>query len=484
MSKKTTKLIYFLLFIIAVIYTAHPLIDTDMYYMIPTGEYILKHGIPKTNPFITTEGLQIVIQNWLYCVLLAVMDNTVKLPGMYLFMVIQSYIYSILLYKLIKRKNDPILSLLCCALAGYTLMYFNIRPELTTTILLLIQLLALETYRDTHNKKYLYAIPIVMLLEINLHASYWVMHYVLLLPYFVPVFIPMLKTKWIQNDNLNKHEIKDLIVPLILSIIVLFINPYEVKNITYVFQSVLSKEFKEVGQYITELKPGFTLFYANFFLLISAIIFTITIIKKKITSTSLFMFLGLFILTYFKYKWINMLPIGIIYILKDLIKNAKLPEHTITKKEYKKITLCLSLLLIICLVYSITEQKPISNKYATIDKYANYIKKENPDAYVLANFEENNYLLYKGFKVNHDGRPELYTKEIAKKKTPIIKDLCKIIINTRDPKFYKNFLEQEQPDYIITSKRNRTFDLYLQEHPEQYIQIKKNKHRNLYKKAT
>ena len=249
-----------------------------------------------------------------------------------------------------------------------------------------------------------------MLLEINLHASYWVMHYVLLLPYFVPVFTPMLKTKWIQNDNLNKREIKDLIAPLILSVIVLFINPYGVKNITYVFQSVLSKEFKEVGQYITELKPGFTLFYANFFLLISAIIFTITIIKKKITSTSLFMFLGLFILTYFKYKWINMLPIGIIYILKDLIKNTKLPEHTITKKEYKKITLCLSLLLIICLGYSITEQKPISNKYTTIDKYANYIKKENPDAYVLANFEENNYLLYKGFKVNHDGRPELYTK--------------------------------------------------------------------------
>ena len=50
--------------------------DTDLYYLLANGKYILKHGIPHTNPFVFApfKGCtlsDIVIQNWLYCIIVA-----------------------------------------------------------------------------------------------------------------------------------------------------------------------------------------------------------------------------------------------------------------------------------------------------------------------------------------------------------------------------------------------------------------------------
>lgn len=50
--------------------------DTDLYYLLANGKYILKHGIPHTNPFVFAPFKggslpDIVIQNWLYCVIVA-----------------------------------------------------------------------------------------------------------------------------------------------------------------------------------------------------------------------------------------------------------------------------------------------------------------------------------------------------------------------------------------------------------------------------
>lgn len=50
--------------------------DTDLYYLLANGKYILKHGIPHTNPFVFAPFKggtlpDIVIQNWLYCIIVA-----------------------------------------------------------------------------------------------------------------------------------------------------------------------------------------------------------------------------------------------------------------------------------------------------------------------------------------------------------------------------------------------------------------------------
>ena len=64
-----------MLFAIIMIFTTD-YTDTDLYYLLANGKYILKHGIPHTNPFVFAPFKggslpDIVIQNWLYCVIVA-----------------------------------------------------------------------------------------------------------------------------------------------------------------------------------------------------------------------------------------------------------------------------------------------------------------------------------------------------------------------------------------------------------------------------
>ena len=66
--------IVILLMIIMIFITDYS--DSDLYYLLANGKYILKYGIPYTNPFVFApfKGSilpDIVIQNWLYCVIVA-----------------------------------------------------------------------------------------------------------------------------------------------------------------------------------------------------------------------------------------------------------------------------------------------------------------------------------------------------------------------------------------------------------------------------
>lgn len=409
-QKRTNTLIHILLLLTALAISIHPIMDTDILYMLPTGDYILNNKIPDINPFITTNNMHIVIQNWLYCVILSIINNTAKMPGLYLFFVTQVYIYLTLLYKLIRPKNDPLMALIMTVLSGYTISYFNLRPEILTTTLILAQLWTLDKYRSSQNVKYLYTWPFIMLLEINMHASYWVMHYIILLPYIVP----MLKTKWIKNNNLNRRELKYISIAILSTIPALFVNPYKTKMITYVFQALCSKEFKEVLPYIAEQGEGFKNIIVFIILMISMILLTLTIYQKKLTSTSLYMYMGLFILTCSAIKWVSLLPIGCAYISKDFITNKTIPEQKILndKKEYKKTLFVLSSLAIMCVMIATKTQTFLSKGYQQLGSYVDYIQEQDPNAYVYTTFAKNNYLMYRGLRVHHDARPELYTQAL------------------------------------------------------------------------
>ena len=43
--------------------------DNDVWFFLATGDHILEHGIPYTNPFSVHEGLGFVAQQWLHCVI-------------------------------------------------------------------------------------------------------------------------------------------------------------------------------------------------------------------------------------------------------------------------------------------------------------------------------------------------------------------------------------------------------------------------------
>lgn len=477
LNKRTAKVIYLLILATALAFSINNYTDTDLFYMIPTGNYILQHGIPQINPFVTTSGLQMTIQNWLYCIIIASIYNIARSPGLYIFFMIQIYAMLIVLYKILKPNNDPILAFIATVTSGYTLYYFNIRPEIITTTLVLTQILTLNKYRMTHNRKWLLIWPILTLLEINIHASYWIMHYIILIPYFVP----FINTKWVKNDYLNITERKDTVIAILTTIPALFINPYKTKMITYVFQSILSPEFKSIKNYINEQTTGLVGRESIIVLIVTTTVIIITIYKKKLTSTTLYMYIGISILVCATLKWISFEPIVCVLLAKNIINKKTLPIQNLLKndQEYKKTIYTFILICIGLITLNTQTQTFIPEIYQEMKPLVDKIK--NPNAYIYTTFAKSNYLSYRGFKVHHDARPELYTKELSKKSTKILRDLEKILNNNPNPGFYQKFLERENFDYLILSKEN-TFKLYLNMHPEQYTKISTNKSMTLYKR--
>ena len=59
--------------------------DNDGWFILSNGRYILEHGIPYENPFTWVEGLDVVLQQWAYSVVVYSIYQWFKVPGIFLF---------------------------------------------------------------------------------------------------------------------------------------------------------------------------------------------------------------------------------------------------------------------------------------------------------------------------------------------------------------------------------------------------------------
>ena len=79
-EKPLNEKLFFVLFaIIPIFYLLERLVcsvyDSDMYFLIATGREILENGIPHTNVWTIDSSSGIIVQQWLYDVILAIVDK-------------------------------------------------------------------------------------------------------------------------------------------------------------------------------------------------------------------------------------------------------------------------------------------------------------------------------------------------------------------------------------------------------------------------
>ena len=402
------------LFLLAIIYfvkNCTNVDDTDAFYLIANGQYILKEGIPTINPFISTEGVPIVIQNWLYCVLVAFFYNWNGTNDLIIILGLQTLVAWLLTFYFLRKLKDESLKILFTMLFFYVFSYNNIRPEIITYILCMLEIIGIEKYIQTNRRLWLLFLPLTVLFEINLHASYWIMHYIILLPYLMP-------TKFLDSSNsFKKSQLIWLILMIIVSIRCLIINPYGTEAISYVFKSLTGETF-EVVSTISE-QQSFRLYSIDSAIIILSIVVFIVLIKnKKIDSVTFWMFLGFTLLGIYKIKFISFYAIGLLFLLRKL-KDFKLKINVII------LSLASLIMVLFISVYvpdimpsevfkneSITE----ATSYKKIGDIIDYLdKNETKDASVLAYFELGNFLEFKGYKTYYDARPEIYPIEMLKK---------------------------------------------------------------------
>ena len=488
--------------------------DTDLYYLIATGRYILQYKtVPHINPFCITENCGIVLQNWLYCVLVAFVYDHFYSAGLWL---MQSLLLGVMYIVILAFLNygsykDRILSHLLTICTIVIFGYTNLRPEMLTFILVVTQILIIERYMKTSCKRLLYCLPLIILVEANMHASYLFIHFVILLPYCVP----MIRNTVINDQSIPLEKMKEFVIPIVLMVFAMFVNPYGAKNAFYFLNALRTRTLFVSGigeHYAYAVDTPYAVVF-----LIMVCIFIACLIYRKLDSISFYMFVGFSFLFVLAAKWVIFFALGCLYIFRILAKiahekNIALSNSPAFSRQYTYgFTVLLGIGLAGILLCNIDI---ISNKYASdyltmngpfinsgIVQCVKYIKERNPRADVYTLYENNNYLQFCGFRTYTDARPELYSPIFTGgadsiKNALIIEngyniiDYSKNIIATPDLcdfdyslSEYGSIVDSVDADYYIVSEpQNILLKLYLDSN-EQYLLRYECKNMLVYERA-
>ena len=434
-------------------------LDNDIWYLLAEGKYISQNGIYYTDTLSIHADLAIVVQNWLSTVTLWIIYAFLKVKGIFLFVVICDLVISFLLYKicmLISDKNK-ILSLLITLLTNVSLCpYFMVsRPQLISYIILLLTIYLLELYISTDNKKYLYYLPLLSFLEVNLQASLWWMVILFMIPYLIDSF----RCNKLKLQGYNK---KPLFIAFGLSLLAGFINPYGFDAISFIFKSYGDPYMLT---YIAELQPyNIKSFFG---IHITAIIFLNVILsiffrEEKIRIRYLCLFFGTLILGLISIKAFSHFILVSLFPLAFLLKD-KVPKNVISNKKILKTVgnILIPIAFVGCFVVLFFANKDYKNVVKlssmaedavnAIDLFTN----NNPsNAKVYASFNNGGYVEFRGYKAYIDPRAEVFLK-INNGKEDIHSEYYDFEFNKIE---LKDFLNKYNFDFLLVDITDRLYN--------------------------
>ena len=325
----------------------------------------------------------------------------------------------------------------------------------------------MELYAKTNNKKYLLILPIMSLIQINLHGMFFLMLFIFMLPYVVNAFGFNFK-----NNNQKKYDLKPIILIMIVMLLTGLINPYGIKNIIYVFTSYGQKILNET---IIELRP--LLFEQLFDKMVIILIFIIYFLYFKCKNIPMRYYLLLFGTTYLAFDCVRSIALFMIaslfplsYLYKDKIPNIDIDKFIpVSLKCF--ITIALLVVIIIFLDFMPKNFFPSSKE--PID----YLEKnfDTGKMRLYINFDDGSYAVYKEIKVNIDPRAEVYLKK-NNHKSDIYNEYNSLSSNKMS---YKKYLDKYKFTHLLVEKNDPLYKK-LRKDSCNYTLIKKFKNYDVY----
>ena len=443
--------------------------DNDIWYLLSEGRYIIQNGIYHIDPLSMHEGLSVVVQNWVSASLLWLVFSAFGKTGILLLTVIVNFVICFLLYKIamLISKNNHILSLLVMFFTDIALMqdFIVTMPQIFSFVLLLSLVYFLELYIKTDNSKYLIAIPILSFVEANLHASLWLMIFLIMVPYIIDgMKLPFVNTQ--------KYRVKPLIIAFIISIFVGLINPYGYKVMTFIFTSFFDKQ---MHSYINELHVySFGLRGLNLlaYLVMAATMFCYTYFRKgNVRVRYICLYFGTMLLGLMSIKGLShffllsIFPFA--YFFKDLFPTSL---NGVSKPIIKTINILLPVVCVISIisfigigVYGIKNFDMNNDAKKVFDDLAKYATKGQT---IYTAFNDGGYAEYRGYKPYIDPRAEVFLK-INNHKEDIFLENYQLNHGVVD---YKEFIDKYNFDYMLVSYDDKMGG-YLSNENDNYIMI-------------
>jgi len=249
LSKKSRLLLFLLLFLPCLFVLARSL-DTDIWFLLNHGRYVLGNGIPHIEPFTIHQGFHFVMQQWLSAVIFwlaySVMGAVgVKLVVMLCFMAVVAVMFKLCM---LVSDNYFMLSFFISLFISIVLLYFMVsRPYIFSSLIFALELYLLENYRVRKKALNLLFLPLLSVFLINLQAAMWPMFFVFLVPYIIETF--KFKLGPFEGHGVEK---KYLYPAVLLSGAAGFLNPYGLEAMLYLFKSY---GYEQINSAIEEMQP-------------------------------------------------------------------------------------------------------------------------------------------------------------------------------------------------------------------------------------
>ncbi|MBQ9517048.1 MAG: hypothetical protein IJI47_03295 [Eubacterium sp.] len=440
----------------------------DLYFLYPTGEYIVNNGIPHSDILSMHSNMHIVVQQWLSSVVFYFVYSRFGTLGVSVMTYICYIALVLLVNKLCRTITDNfgiacIFTFVICLIMSA--MFIAARPQIFTYLLVLFEILCLENFVKTKKTYLLFFIPLISLALINLHAAMWGMMFVFAMPYAAAA-LPIKAGKIKQEPCCSFVK---LLICGIVSFAVGFCNPYGWESMSYILTSF---GLSAINNRVYEMNPvSFSDGAGVITITLVAVLLVLAIIRKDKAFTTRFvlMFAGTLILALLNIKSIAYFLIAGVPAYSYMMKSAKieipLPDNTkSTGSNKKRIVLLCTLIVALGALAGVlamrqsdapaeNEAAPVKNTYEYMDDMVEILDKSDEEVVLFAGFDWGQYLEYKGYHPYIDGRAELFMKQ-NNKDFDYLTEYNHIISGTL---YYKDFIDKYNFNYLIVSDR----EIYL-----------------------
>jgi len=402
--------------------------DADTGYHIRAGEYIIDNlTVPHHDIFShISPPLAWTAHEWLPEVIFALIHNVLGLTGLVVFMaLIIALVYAILLKFLKASGISVIVAALIVVLAtSASTIHWLARPHIFSLLIILIWYIILDIYQYKQ-KNYLYLLPPIMLLWVNLHGGF-IAGLMLIGVYIMGNAYMAIFQKGEREDKIRK--IKTLSIYFALCLLATLINPKGYKILLFPF-NLISNTF--IMDHVNEfLSPNFhdNLRY-EYMLLFMIFLFGVSVLRLnaiEIMLVLIFTHMSLYSARYIPLYAIVLSPIlakQIDYLLHEyrerrLIRRfLAMSERTAKTDSMAKYNLwaIATVIVLTIMVFTGNLSYEFDKKKLPINALQ-FIQKEKLQGNMFNNDEFGDYIIYAAwpeYKVFFDGRSDMYGEKIG-----------------------------------------------------------------------
>ena len=213
--------------------------DGDTGYHIRAGEIILKDlAVPRHDPFsFITPPLPWTAHEWLSEVVMAIVHNALGLPGIvFLFALLLSTTYWLLFRWIRSSKRNILVDLLILVLVLLSSrIHWLARPHVFSLLLIVLLYQILILHQEDRGN-YLYAIPPMMLLWVNLHGGF-IVGFLIMGIFLSGYFLGFLGSNG-EERSVSANKGKQLSLVCAASVLAACVNPFGVHAFLFPFRLV------------------------------------------------------------------------------------------------------------------------------------------------------------------------------------------------------------------------------------------------------